>query len=369
MAGLLVARDLRRLGVGRVVVLERDVAGHGMTGRSSGGIRRQFATPLEVQLTLAAWPFFEQVLADPAFSGRFERLGYAFLAGPAEVERLRAAWQVQRALGVASEWLEPAQLHERFPYCATDDLAGGTYCPDDGFIDPWETHAWLLHACRTLGVEVREGSEVSHLDPGPGGHVVVESGPASWSAEAVVVCAGAWARGVVRLAGADVEIDPSPRVKLVTDPLPALPADMPLITDLGSGAYVRSDHGRAMVGVSPRQRRVSFAVEAGQDLLASMAETAAGRFPSLAEASLAHLITGLYEITPDGLPIAGRLVAAPGLYVLGGLNGHGIMHSPPLARALAELIVTGRPTRYDLGPFEPGRIVAAGQAKRSTTLL
>jgi glycine/D-amino acid oxidase-like deaminating enzyme len=45
----------------------------------------------------------------------------------------------------------------------------------------------------------------------------------------------------------------------------------------------------------------------------------------------------------------------PGCYVAAGFNGHGIMHGPPVAEAVAELIVNGRSESFDLAPLTPGR--------------
>ena len=36
----------------------------------------------------------------------------------------------------------------RFPYLETAGLEGGTFCRDDGFINPWDVVAWLVRRCR-----------------------------------------------------------------------------------------------------------------------------------------------------------------------------------------------------------------------------
>ena len=141
----------------------------------------------------------------------------------------------------------------------------------------------------------------------------------------------------------------------MTDPHPALPADMPLIVDLSTGAYVRSERGHAMVGVTPDRPATGFQIDASPDLLAWMAERAAIRFPSLRTASLATVITGLYEVTPDHLPVVGAVPGLDGFFVAAGFNGHGIMHGPAAARALAELIVQGHADALDLDRLRPDR--------------
>ena len=157
---------------------------------------------------------------------------------------------------------------------------------------------------------------------------------------------------------------PSPRVKLLTDLHPALPSDMPLIVDLPTGAYVRSERGHAMVGVKPDRPATGFHVDADADLLGWMAERAAIRFPSLQTASLARVITGLYEVTPDHLPVVGAVPGLAGFFVVAGFNGHGIMHGPAAARALAELIVRERADVLDLDRLGPDRFERPSSERR-----
>ena len=60
-------------------------------------------------------------------------------------------------------------------------------------------------------------------------------------------------------------------------------------------------------------------------------------------------------MTPDGLPIAGGFDTLRGYYVAAGFNGHGIMHGPPIAEAVAELIAKGASDTFDLSRLVPWR--------------
>lgn len=369
IVGLSLAHELAGLGVDRVAVLERDEAGTGSTARASGGIRRQFEAAYEVELTLAGWPVFERMLADPVFGGGFERTGYAFLAGAEQVEALRAAWRTQRVLGVATEWLGPAEIAGRFPYLDPAGLVGGIFCADDGFLNPWDVTRWLLGRCRDAGVTLHERCPVTGFDLAAGRIRAVEAGALLIEADVVVVAAGAWTGEVCRLAGLDAPVEPSPRVKLVTDHQLRLPADMPLVTDLSTGVYVRSERGAAVVGAKPAGTPVGFTFDTGAAALGDIATRATVRFPSLADARIARLIMGLYEVTPDGRPLAGRLPGTINGFVVAGFNGHGIMHGPPVARAAAELIVRGSPRSLDLGPLDPARFGRPGGGRRNATAM
>jgi sarcosine oxidase subunit beta len=365
IVGLSVAWQLRELGVERIVVLEADTLGSGSTGRASGGVRRQFGSRFEIEMTLAGLDFFDHLLADPEFPGRFESVGYAFLAGPDERAALEQAWAVQREMGIASEWLEEADIAARFPYLDPAGLVGGTFCQDDGFINPWDVVAWLARQCRERGVTIHERVPVKAIDVSVGRVRGVRAGALTVLADIVVNAAGAWAGRVGALAGASVSVAPSPRVKLLTDFHPALPADMPLIVDLPTGAYVRSERGHAMIGVKPEGPTTGFQIDANPDLLGRMAEQAAIRFPSLRTASLARVISGLYEVTPDHLPVVGAVPGLAGFFVVAGFNGHGIMHGPAAAQALAELVVRGRADVLDLDRLAPDRFERPSPDRRT----
>ena len=135
--GLTLACEVARLGAKDVVVLEAGEPGGQSTGRSSGGIRRQFGNRLEIEMTLAGLRFYESVFADPQFDGVFAQVGYAFLCGPDSADELARAWQLQQEVGLEVAWLDRPEPAERFPYVNSRTLVGGTFCQDDGIVDPW----------------------------------------------------------------------------------------------------------------------------------------------------------------------------------------------------------------------------------------
>lgn len=368
IVGLSLAWHLQRLGVDRVVVLERGSAGGQSTGLAAGGIRRQFATRIEIEMTLAGWQFYEAVLSDPGFPGKFEPAGYVFLAGPQQAESLQRAWALQRELALPVQWLERSDLADLCPYCDLSGLSCGTLCADDGFIRPSEVVQWLLRECRSRGILIREHTPVDALEISAGRIRAVRSGSARTSSDVVVNAAGAWAGVVGTMAGVNIPVEPSPRIKLIAEGNTGLPGETPMIVDLPSGTYLRSNRARTTVGVKPEKRVVSFGVEADVGLLLSMLRRASARFPGLRHAQVRGVIKGLYELTPDGLPLAGPVAGVAGLYVAAGFNGHGIMHGPGVTRALAQLIVTGSAEALDLERLHPDRFERRAAEERVSFL-
>src|SRR5260370_12703269 len=81
IVGSSIAWHLTSAGCKNVLVLERESSeGKGSTGKSMGGVRAQFSTPVNIQLSLYSIPFyapFDEILRHP--SG-YRPQGYLFLS-------------------------------------------------------------------------------------------------------------------------------------------------------------------------------------------------------------------------------------------------------------------------------------------------
>jgi sarcosine oxidase subunit beta len=358
ITGLQTAWHLTRLGVRDIVILERDFAGSELYGRFSAGVRRQFGTKIEIELTLASLPFFAEFLKIPEIQAGFEPVGYAFLAGESDREGLRRSWLLQQEMGISSEWLEGAQIEKKFPYIDRKGVVAATFDGADFWLNPWAVHQWLLRTCREAGVAIFEQSPVTAIEVAQGAIRAVTCPGLRLETASVVNAAGARARQVQQMAGSDVPVEPSPRVKYLVKAPTELPRTMPLITDLITGTYVRNEGSEAIVGVKPPAKVTGYDYDTSQAALDWMHHRAGLRYPSLAKIAPlqpSRIITGLYDITPDGLPVAGPDPAVKGLFLAAGFNGHGVMFSPTIARAVAELVALGKTETFDLARLSLAR--------------
>lgn len=368
LTGLSLAYHLNQLGVKEIVVLERGYAGCELYGRFSAGVRRQFGTRLEIELVQAGWPFFDFLLEQPEIKAGYEPVGYAFLAGSEHAAGLRQSWQLQQAMGVNSVWLEGSEIAEQFPYCDPAGVVAATFCGDDFWLNPWEVHRWLLRSVRAAGVKVFEQSPVSSIEVSQGAIQSVNCPSLTVKTAVAINAAGARTRLIQQMAGSDAPVDPSPRVKYLVKAPAELPRTMPLITDLITGTYVRNEGGEVIVGVKPPEKVTGYEYDTSQSTLAWMHRQAGLRYPSLAKIEPlvpSRLITGLYDVTPDGLPLAGADPQIKGLYLAAGFNGHGVMFSPAITRSVAELVVNGKAETFDLTPLRLSRFTGANKAQET----
>jgi sarcosine oxidase subunit beta len=134
IAGTALAYYLARGSAKDIVLLDRDQLGSGSTGASFSGIRQQFSTTFEIELSkrgLHFWKTCEEQFDSPC---PFHQCGYLFVTTqPAVMEKLEESARLQRRLGAGPvEILDPEGVRAVAPWLATDDLAGGSYTPEDG---------------------------------------------------------------------------------------------------------------------------------------------------------------------------------------------------------------------------------------------
>src|SRR3989441_4796130 len=97
----------------------------------------------------------------------FWRGGIASVAlAEAEVDQLREYVALQRQAGLRCDWLEPGDVHERWP-TAAPECVGALYAPEDGAVDPQAlTRALLADARRLRAALVSEPVEEIRIADG-----------------------------------------------------------------------------------------------------------------------------------------------------------------------------------------------------------
>lgn len=359
--GASVAWHLAARGVREVVVLDRgDGPGKGSTGKAAGGFRAQYATAINVRLSLLARAkllrFADETGVDPGYV----RAGYLWLAA---TEREMAVLREGRAVQHA-EWLsEAVEVHADEvarinPAVSLDGIVGGAFCPTDGFVRPLAILQGYMEAAQRLGVHFYWGTEVTGFGREGGRIATIETGKGALAADKVVNAAGPWAASVARLAGVELPVTPLRRQVAVTVPCDLLPASMPMTIWAGDGFHVRVRDGRVLlVWPTPGVAGQPYDVSVDPDWVRAVLDMAHARVPVLRNTAidLAACWAGLYEMSPDKHAILGRASGCDNFYLINGSSGHGVMHAPALGQLLAEIICDGRAASLDVGPLRPER--------------
>ena len=343
-----------------VTVLEREAApAMGSTGRSAAGVRVQFTTAPNIRLSLYSLPVYRGFAERYGHHIGYRDIGYLLLVPHARWTDHLASVALQRELGAPVEVLDP-EAARAYVDLDPDGLAGATYGPWDGVIDPhMATHACVAMA-RELGVVFRMRANVTAIErAGPGW--TVRSGPEAWGCGHVVNAAGAWSGEVARLAGLDVPVGPK-RIQIFLSAPIADERTYPLTIDLATGVYLRSEGNRVLFGLDNLAQPFGFTEGIDESWLEHVLLSGVGRFPWWEEmgVDMRGSWWGYYAVSPDNSPIIGRHPDAEGWIDACGYSGHGIMHAPATGVAVAELIADGRTTTVDIDHFRHTRFSEDG---------
>lgn len=360
--GASVAYHLARLGIAGVVLLEREAQlGTGSTGRNAGGFRHQFSHAANIALSKESIALFARFEDEVGYPIDVWPDGYLFLlSSPASVDAFRRNVALQLAHGIRVEWLSAAEAAGLYAGLDTRGVLAATFCPDDGIADPNGVTAGFARAAQARGVEIRRAAEVVAIDRAPGGSLIVHTGAGRIETPTVVNAGGPWARGIGRMAGVDVPVDPERRHIFIAQSPRDLPATRLMVIDFESTFYFHREGAGLLFGMGDPDETTGFDTTVRWDFLPQVIEAAVRRLPALADAAISHAWAGLYEMTPDHNPIIGPAPDLPGFYTCAGFSGHGFQHSPAAGRIVADLIA-GRDPGLDVTPFAHGRFSRAGQ--------
>lgn len=359
IVGCSVAFHLAERRAGRVVLLERSTLGSGTSSRGSGGVRLQFSTAINIQLSLQVLPFFEQFKERFGVDIDYYQRGYLFLAdNELLLEQYRRNVALQREFGVPSQVVTPAEIREIAPYLNVDDVIGGAFCPKDGRANPQKLRAVFADQARAMGVEIREGVDVMVTGLLRSGDRVtgVRTPTGEIESPVVVNACGPWAAALSAMAGVDEPVTPLRRQQFLTEPPPAvIPRPCPFIIDpdCSFSWHMLGDEIRA--GITRPGEQTSWLTEPDWDLAPLIEQRLVRRVPALRGLKVLSGYAGLYEMSPDSHAIIGWAPSAPGLLLANGFSGHGLMHSPITGKVVAEIILDGAAHTVDVTPLRPTR--------------
>ena len=255
------------------------------------------------------------------------------------------------------------------PTLAPGLTLGGTFCADDGYITPPRNVTAYAVALAVSGVEVRERGPFTGLvrERRPGHRRADQRGPDR--GRLVVLTGGPELAEVGRPGRA---ADPGRRgpapgrgdraaSRIWTRP------GVPMVFDLAAGLYWRPEEGGLLFGMSNPDEPPGAAARSRRGVPRADARAAApswcrsplgsacagsGRPPSTTPRTICR--SSAPRSGPDG-PLAGVTVASAG--------GAGMMWGPGVARAAADIALTGCSDVVDTAPLGLGRFDAAGRSR------
>lgn len=351
----------------RVVLVEKEIAGFGASGRNGGWCSALFPTSFS---RLAAESGTDAALAmRDAMRGAvlevgaaaegidcdFHRGGTLVLArGRAQAARGRAEVAAATAAGSVDDgdlaWLEPPQVAE---ICDAPGVLGATFTPHCAALDPGKLVRGLASAVVARGAGLYEQTAALSIDP----HLVVtDSGVVS--ADVVIRATEAF---TVNLPGHRRDLAPIYSLITATEPLPDAVldrlglADRPTFADLGNVICYgqRTADGRIVFGGRGAPYHFRSTVRAGHDrderVFARLRRQLVEMFPALRGVRFTHSWGGAVA-APRDWHASVTFDPKTGLGSAGGYVGDGVSTTNLAGRTLADLAL-GRSTDLTALPW------------------
>ena len=362
---------LRRSGLARVILVEKRTLGQGASSRAAGVVRTQGGTPWAVQLGEWSRNFYLRQHDELGIDSGFTPQGYLLPCfTPADVAAARDRMAMQNALGLSVGWLQPAEVDALNPTLAPGRTLGGTFCEQDGYLTPPRNVTAYAVALATSGVQVRERVSFTGLSTDGDTVTGVQTSAGPISAPVVVLTGGPELAEVAGLAGIKVPVGGVRHQVAVTERHPDLhPSRLPMVFDVSAGLYWRPEEGGLLFGMSNPDEPPGPATCLDEPYLAKMRKRLADLVPVTAGLGLRRVWAATIDYTPDHLPIIGPARVKGSTLngiTLVSAGGAGMMWGPAVARAAADVALTGTSSVVDTAVLGLDRFDEAGHSALAT---
>jgi len=360
----------RRAGAKRVVVLEREVAGHGASSRAAGIVRAQGGTAATVELGRWSIGFYRRQRQLLGTDSGFRELGYLILAVTKRDEAEgRERVTMQREAGLDVRWVSAEEAAALNPTLSAQGHRGGSYSPTDGCIDPPRNVRAYSLAMQRAKVDLRERTPFLGLRVTKRGRLTgVRTPDGVIATERVILTGGPALRSVGELAGARIPVGGARHQVAVSGPHEAFDAErLPMVFDLAAGLYWRLEEGGVLFGMSNPNEAPGPAMQIDFPYLRRMERRLNLLVPASRGLGIRKAWAATIDYTPDHLPIIGPLITTAGDLLEGvtvaSPGGHGMMWGPAVAKVAADLAVNGRTKIVDVADLGLNRFDERGRSR------
>ena len=354
--GCSVAYHLAHMGWKDVVLLERDRLTSGTTWHAAG-LMVTFGSTSETSTEMRKYTrdLYARLEAETGQATGFKPVGFIEVAcEKGRLEEYRRVSAFNRYCGIDVHEISPGQVKDLFPLAHTEDILAGFYVKEDGRADPVDVTMALAKGARMQGAKIIEGVSVTGVTRKRGVVTGVTTSHGEIEAEVVVNCAGMWARQLAAKSGINIPLQSAEHYYLITEKIPEVSNQWPVLEDPGSHGYFREEGGGLMIGlfepicapwkVGGVPEDFSFGtLNPDWDRMGPYVETAMKRVPITINAGVKKFFCGPESFTPDLQPCVGEAPELKNYFVAAGLNSIGILTGGGLGRVLAHWIINGRP--------------------------
>ncbi|MBB6451203.1 D-amino-acid dehydrogenase [Geomicrobium halophilum] len=172
-------------------------------------------------------------------------------------------------------------------------------------------------------------------------------------ADHVIMATGAWASEPLASIGVSLPIEPQ-RGQILHLHIPgAATSEWPIVLPTTSHYMLAFDDSRVVVGAS-RENGTGFDYRQTAGGIQEVLESGLSIAPKLADSTLSETRIGFRPVTPDEIPIIGRIHHLGNISVANGLGPSGLTMGPYVGKVLSDHTL-GKEMELDLSPYDPLR--------------
>jgi len=365
--GCSVTYHLAKAGWTDVILLERKQLTSGTTWHAAGLVGQLQGSHATTAFASYGVELLQEIEAETGQNPGFRQNGSISIAvNDQRLAELRREADFASLFGVEASFLETADIAERWPLMNAESVLGGIFMPGDGAANPSDLTQALAKGARMNGARTFEHTPVEEVLTEGGKVSGVRTRQGVIKTNVVVNCGGMWARELGRRNGVGVPLHACEHYYLVTEAIPGLPADLPVLRSYCDGTYWKEDAGKLLFGFAHFHARAwaadgipeNFEFDSlpfVEDDVMEVLELAMERVPILKSTGIRTFFNGPESYSHDGRFTLGEAPDLAGYFVLAGVNSTGIQSGAGAGKALAEWIMAGHPT-MDLSEMDPARI-------------
>jgi glycine/D-amino acid oxidase-like deaminating enzyme len=386
------AWHLARMGEQNITVVDLDLAGtYSSSELNAGGARATWWHRINAELAWLSIQFYKSIAKEIQF---FQK-GYLFLHNQTRWKIAQEKKGMYESLNIPIEYLKPSDIPSFIPeFKNLKGIAGGTFSPQDGLLDPHLLRDYYRNQAKGLGVQFLDHTYVTRMQKNSNGIQSVHAlhskenlgeeklekiltthqvdAKESWEEitfhpKIVINCTGAWLKITSKYYDQPQPIQPIRRqISLFSSHEEDFSGKGMIVDSSGLYFHPEGNHtGLVLAGYSNRDEKPGYSFkydgEPFFDRKIWLRLYRRGNREHFEAIKHVRGWAGLYAVGPDKTGVLGQVEGFHNLYELGAATGRGVMQSYALGLLLAELIWKGRfetldgaslsPKRFETGKF------------------
>lgn len=332
----------------KVLVIDSNSApGQGQNKAAIGGVRATHSDPAKIlicQKSLDIFSTWQEINGDNI---GWKTGGYCYPVYDDITEHtLKFILPLQKEYKLNIDWVSPEDIMEIIPGINPQKLRGGTYSPEDGQVSSLKSAVAFERKAKSYGVQFNYREKVTGIETNNNRVVAVITEKDKYYSPLIINAAGACAKQIGQFTNINIPVTPDCHEAGITSPVERfLP---PLVVDMRPGQegktanfyFGQNDSGAIIFCYTPKPVIWGESRENTSEFLPIISRRMIDLIPRLKHALIRRTWRGLYPMTPDAVPIIGRVDQIEGMFLAVGMCGQGFMMGPGVGKLIASLILT-----------------------------